>query len=79
MDATIVDLRYKSAEVLAALDRREQVTILYRGKPKATIIPLDDAAEPAKVREHEFFGMLREEQEPVESVMARLRGGRHDL
>lgn len=79
MDATIVDLRYKSAEVLAALDRRERVTILYRGKPRATIIPLDDAVEPAKAREHEFFGMMREESEPVEDVMARLRGGRYDL
>ena len=42
MNATFVDLRYKTAEILAALDKREHVTILYHGKPRATIVPLGE-------------------------------------
>ena len=79
MNATIVDLRYKTGEILAALDKRERVTILYHGKPRATIIPLDEEVVVGLVGEHEFFGMYAGENEPVDAVMQRLRGGRYDL
>lgn len=39
MKASIVDLRYKMNDVLKALDRNEQVTILYHGKIKGVIMP----------------------------------------
>jgi len=78
MNASILDLRYKTSDILAALDKRERITILYHGKPRGTIIPLEDA--PAgKVCEHEFFKMYSGGTESVEEVMERLRGGRHDL
>ena len=32
MKASIVDLRYKTTDILKALDRNESVTILYHGK-----------------------------------------------
>ena len=35
MEASFVDLRNKSAEVIRALSRNERVTVLYRGKPAA--------------------------------------------
>ncbi|EKD36784.1 MAG: hypothetical protein ACD_75C01373G0001 [uncultured bacterium] len=76
MNATIVDLRYKTGEILAALDKRERVTILYHGRPRATIVPLDDETTVGRVREHEFFGMYAGESETVDAVMDRLRGGR---
>jgi antitoxin (DNA-binding transcriptional repressor) of toxin-antitoxin stability system len=78
MNASILDLRYKTSDILAALDKRESVTILYHGKPKGTIIPLD-APTAGKVCEHEFFNMYAAETETVDDVMERLRGGRHDL
>jgi len=78
MNASIVDLRYKSREILAALEKRESITILYRGKPKGAIIPLEESFA-GKVCEHEFFGMNDRETEPVDVVMKRLRGARHDL
>ena len=34
MNATIVDLRYKTKKILEALDRRETVTLTYHGKVK---------------------------------------------
>lgn len=76
MKASIIDLRYKTGEILAALDKRERVTILYHGKPRGTIIPLEEDLTPGRVCEHEFFGMRAGEAEPVEAVMDGLRGGR---
>ena len=78
MNASIVDLRYKTADILAALEKRERVTILYHGKPRGTIIPLEED-EPGRVCDHEFFGMLAGGAESVEVVMERLRGGRYDI
>lgn len=78
MNASVLDLRYKTSDILAALEKRERVTILYHGKPKGTIIPLEDSTA-GKVCEHEFFNMYGQEAESVEEVMERLRGGRHDL
>jgi len=37
MKANVVDLRYKMNDVLKALDRNEQVTVLYHGKVKGII------------------------------------------
>jgi prevent-host-death family protein len=40
MNASIVDLRYRMKDVLKALDRGEPVTVLYRGKEKARLVPI---------------------------------------
>jgi antitoxin (DNA-binding transcriptional repressor) of toxin-antitoxin stability system len=79
MKASIIDLRYKTNEILAALEKRERVTILYHGKPRGTIVPLEETATTGKVCEHEFFGMYAAETESVGEVMDRLRGSRYDL
>ena len=39
MKASFVDLRKKSGEIIRALHRNEQVTVLYRGKPAAVMQP----------------------------------------
>lgn len=56
MKATIVDLRYKMNDVLKALDRNEQVTVLYRGKVKGILIPSGKKTQ-MKIMDHPFFGM----------------------
>ena len=40
MEASVVDLRYKMKDVLAALERREEIRIMYHGRVKGTIIPV---------------------------------------
>ncbi|MGE4295016.1 MAG: hypothetical protein AB7E49_04885 [Campylobacterales bacterium] len=76
MEASVVDLRYKTKEIIRALDRNEKVEIFYRGVLKGSIEP----AAPKKTRksaaEHPFFGMYQDEAESVESVMEKLRSGR---
>ena len=39
MEASILDLRRRMADVLRALDRNESVKILYRGRQRAILIP----------------------------------------
>lgn len=39
MEASILDLRRRMAEVLHALDRNETIKILYRGRQRAVLIP----------------------------------------
>ena len=75
MKATVVDLRYKMSDVLKALDRNEDVEILYHGKAKGTIIAKTHQSSE-KVSEHPFFNMLHSEK-PVEEEMKQLRGGRY--
>jgi antitoxin (DNA-binding transcriptional repressor) of toxin-antitoxin stability system len=76
MKANIVDLRYKMKEVLKALDRQERVEIIYRGKPKAMVIPLHEHSKKS-VKDHPLFGCLADDKRSVEQVMDELRGGRY--
>lgn len=73
--ALVLELRYKMKDVLRALDRKEQVTILYRGKVKGTITPVDSTTETS-ARKESFFGSLSEEQTSIAGEIEKLRGGR---
>jgi antitoxin (DNA-binding transcriptional repressor) of toxin-antitoxin stability system len=75
MKASIVDLRYHMKDVLRALERNEEVSIVSRGKLKGVIKPVN-GKPPIKVQDHPFFGM-RKGRETVERQMDRLRGGRY--
>lgn len=59
MEASFVDLRKKSAEIIKALSRKERVTVLYRGKPAAVMEPIDDrgTGNRQKASEHKAFGL----------------------
>lgn len=82
MKASIVDLRRRMREVLQALDRNEPVTIMYRGKQKALLVPVaqgEPAATP--LREYEAFGIWkdREDLQDVDEFVSTLRRGRYAL
>ncbi len=57
---------------LKALDRKEEVTILYHGKVKGVIPPVDNKKK--KIKDHPFFGMLKSSDVSVEEEMQNLRG-----
>ncbi|HBR15676.1 MAG TPA: hypothetical protein DD723_09115 [Candidatus Omnitrophica bacterium] len=77
MKTTIVNLRYKMKEILKALDRREQVQILYHGKLKGVISPAGTSRQ-SSVKEHPFFGMSSSSRITVGQQMEALRKGRYD-
>ncbi len=78
MKASIVDLRYKTTDILKALDRNESVTVLYHGKVKGIIKPARERSE-LKVKDHPFFGMRNESGTTVLEELDNLRKPRHDL
>lgn len=78
MEASIVDLRYKMNDVLKALERNEEVTILYRGQPKGVIVPFKKESSQKKLKDHPFCGMNEKPKTSVEEDMEALRGGRYD-
>ena len=47
MKASFVDLRKKSVQILRALYRGEEVTVHYRGRPKAVMQPIASEGAPA--------------------------------
>jgi hypothetical protein len=73
--ATIVDLRYHMNDILKALDRNEDVDILYRGKSRGVLVAKVERVE-GKVTDHPFFNM-RGGERSVETEMEELRGGRY--
>jgi hypothetical protein len=75
MKASVVDLRYRMNEILKAIDRNEEVTILYHGKVKGVIKPKLSRAR-RRISDHPFFNMYSSKQ-TVQEVMANLRGGRY--
>jgi hypothetical protein len=70
-----MNLRYHMKDVLKALDRNEDVDILYRGKTKGTLVAHVDRTNE-KIADHPFFNM-RPSHLSVEAQMQQLRGGRY--
>jgi antitoxin (DNA-binding transcriptional repressor) of toxin-antitoxin stability system len=77
MDASILDLRYKTRTVLNALDRRERVRILYHGKVNGEIIPSKENRK-IKTTQHPLFGILKGEKGRPEEIVSALRRNRYN-
>ncbi len=78
MKASILDLRYKTKDILKALERNESVTVLYHGKVRGIIKPAREKPL-AKVKDHPFFGMDIKKEETVIEELENLRNPRYDL
>ena len=78
MEASVVDLRYKMNDVLKAVDRNEEVKILYHGKLKAIIKPIV-SKKKTKMEDLPFFGMYSDDSNSVEKIMSELRRRRYDF
>ena len=80
MKATAKELRFKTKEVLAAIERGEEVIITYRGKDKARLSPLtkDTAQQPQGAIP--LFGIWQDNERvrDVDAYIDELRGGRFD-
>jgi len=80
MKASILDLRRRMSEVLHALDRNESVTIHYRGRERALLVPAGNRRrKEIPVREHPAFGMWkdRKEMDDVAGYVRSLRAPRN--
>jgi len=75
MKASVVDLRYRMKEILKAINRNEEVTILYHDKVKGVIIPKISGSR-RRISDHPFFNMYQTKK-VVHELMADLRGDRY--
>jgi len=79
MKASILDLRYKTREVLRALRNRELVTVLYHGVPAGIIHPADSLQKSPRVQDTSFFGMNAKGKELPLDLVKRMRQNRYAL
>jgi antitoxin (DNA-binding transcriptional repressor) of toxin-antitoxin stability system len=74
MKASVMDLRYRTKEVLRALEANEEIVLTHRGNQKGKIVPMAAESSPrAKVASHEAVGMWADESEPVAEKLRRIR------
>jgi prevent-host-death family protein len=80
MKASAKDLRCKTKEIIAALERGEAVILTYRGEEKGKIIPVSKKTAKSYDRREEcsLFGIWRgnEKVANVDAYLDMVRGGR---
>jgi antitoxin (DNA-binding transcriptional repressor) of toxin-antitoxin stability system len=80
--ASFVDLRRRSASIIRALQRKEPVTVFYRGTPAAIMQPIGSTHDQpvGSAREHAAFGIWadRDDLKEVAAHVRRLRRSRFD-
>ena len=75
MFATAKDLRFNISMLFDLLTKGEDITITYRGKPKAKLIPFDN--EHIGKKDSSIFGMLKDDKNDVDSMVRNMRKGRN--
>ncbi len=82
MKTSVVDLRRKMNKIISAIDRKEKITLTYRGKEKAIIYPLSSKkTSDYNVFEDPAFGMWKKRKDikdPVKYVR-QIRKSKHDI
>jgi len=73
MRASVVDLRYKTKDILECLRKRQTVELTCRGKIEGIIIPAPRNSHQPPMASHPAVGMWKDQEEPVSAVMERLR------
>jgi len=67
------DLRFKISMLFDILTKGEEITITYRGKPKAKLISFE---EENNEKSNALFGMWEEREENVDEMIRDMRQGR---
>ena len=73
MTVTAKDLRFNISMLFDALGKGEEITITYRGKAKAKLIGTNDEK---REKEDIAFGIWKDREEEVDSLVRALRKGR---
>ena len=74
MKASVVDLRYRTKEVLRALEAREEIILTHRGVEKGKIVPLTHLqSKQLSISGLAAVGMWSDSTETVDAMITRLR------
>ncbi len=74
MTVTAKDLRFNVNMLFDVLSKGEDITITYRGKPKAKLISTDKNSEDQK--DDALFGLWKDRDEAVDDMVRKMRRGR---
>lgn len=74
MKASVMDLRYRTKEILRALDAKEEITLTHRGTERGRIIPIGQTNDdPQSFGSHPAVGMWADSSESVPDLIERIR------
>lgn len=73
MIASAKDLRFNINLLFDVISKGEDVTITYRGKPKAKLI---SSEKKYQEKDDSIFGMLKDDKRDVDTIVRDLRKGR---
>ena len=79
MEITTKQLRLAPGRIMSQISNGQEITITYRGKPRAKIIPINAGRIPVlQEPENELFGIWkdREDMANVEQYVRNIRKGR---
>lgn len=74
MVATAKDLRFNISMLFDVIDKKEDVIITYRGKPKAKLISFEDNS---KIENEKLFGIWKDRNDDVKKYMKEIRKARN--
>ncbi len=69
------DLRFKISMLFDILTKGEEITVTYRGKPKAKLIPFETDSNEEK--SDALFGLWSDRLEDVDETVRKMRAGRN--
>ena len=73
MVVTAKDLRFNTSILFDLLSKGEEITVTYRGKAKAKLIPIN---EEKREKTDRAFGMWQDKTESVDEAVRQMRKGR---
>ena len=79
MEVTIKQLRMQPGRIISQIDSVQEITITYRGKSRAKIVPITGKKDiDLQESENELFGIWKDRKdiENVEEYVRNLRRGR---
>ncbi len=68
------DLRFKISMLFDVLTKGEEITITYRGKPKAKLVSFDEPESDEK--SDALFGIWKDKESSVDELVRSMRQGR---
>ena len=77
MNASLVELRTRTKEIMRAVDRNEVVNLYSHGKLRAQIVPPKSAKKRPSVMDDPLCGYCKDDPEPAAEKARRLRRNRY--
>lgn len=76
MQTTAKELRFNTSAIFERLEMGEEITVTYRGKAKAKLVPIGNTEKPVKKAANKLFGMWADRTDDVDGYVRELRKGR---